>query len=89
MNNLNIYYSKDFKQQWDRLPKEIKNSAIEKEKLLKENFFHPSLRLHPLKGRLRGMWSMSVNMQYRIIIQLEEKIIVFVSIGKHDIYRNL
>ena len=89
MNNLNIYYSKDFKQQWDKLSEEIKKSAIEKEKLFKENFFHPSLRLHPLKGKLRGMWSMSVNMQYRIIFQLEDNEVVFVSIGKHDIYRNL
>ena len=89
MNNLNIYYSKDFKQQWDKLSEDIKKSAIEKEKLFKENFFHPSLRLHPLKGKLRGMWSMSVNMQYRIIFQLEDNEVVFVSIGKHDIYRNL
>lgn len=89
MNNLNIYYSRDFKEQWEKLPQEIKDSAIEKQKIFKENSLHPSLRLHPLKGKLKGMWSISINMQYRIIFQLEEKDVVFVSIGKHDIYKNL
>lgn len=89
MNNFNIYYSKDFKEQWGDLPKEIKDLAIEKEKLFKDNSLHPSLRLHPLKGKLKGLWSISISMQYRIIFQLEGKEVVFISIGKHDIYKNL
>ncbi len=89
MSELNICYSKDFKQQWDKLPQEIKDIAKEKEKLFKNGPFHPSLRLHPLKGKLKGMWSMSVNMQYRILFQMEEGEVLFVTIGKHDIYRSL
>jgi addiction module RelE/StbE family toxin len=89
MNNLSIYYSKDFKRQWDKMPQEIKRVAIEKEKIFKESYFHPSLRIHPLRGRLRGLWSMSINEGYRIIFQAEEKEVVFISIGKHDIYRSL
>lgn len=27
---------------------------------------HPSLRLHQLEGRLRGSWSVSVNMSLRV-----------------------
>jgi len=84
-----IYYSRDFKKQWRSLSEEIRDIAIEKEKIFKENSMHPSLRLHPLKGKLKGMWSISINMQYRIIFQLEGENVVFVSIGKHDIYRNL
>ncbi len=88
MKNLNIYYSRYFKKQWDKMPQEIKDLAAEKESLFKKNPLHPSLRLHPLKGKLKGLWSISVSMQYSIIFQLEEEDIVFISIGKHDIYKS-
>ncbi|MFA5729950.1 MAG: type II toxin-antitoxin system mRNA interferase toxin, RelE/StbE family [Candidatus Paceibacterota bacterium] len=84
-----IVYSSDFLNDMEGLPQEISSLALKKEKILKESPFHPSLRLHPLKGKLKGLWSMSVNMQYRIIFQLEDNEVVFISIGKHDIYRNL
>jgi len=89
MNSFNIYYSRDFKDQWDKLPQAIKGLAAEKESILKDNPLHPSLRLHPLKGKLKGLWSITVSMQYRIIFKIEGKDIIFISIGKHDIYRNL
>jgi addiction module RelE/StbE family toxin len=89
MNNLNIYYSKVFKEKWDKLSQSVKDVAIEKQKIFKDNPFHPSLRTHPLKGKLKGLWSISVNTQYRIIFQLEGDEVVFISIGKHDIYRSL
>ena len=36
--------------------------------LLEVNPFHPSLRLHKLKGRLNELHSISLNMQYRITL---------------------
>lgn len=47
---------------------------------------HPSLRLHALQGRLRGLSSVSINIAYRIVIVLEirEKEILLVDVGKHD-----
>jgi mRNA-degrading endonuclease YafQ of YafQ-DinJ toxin-antitoxin module len=38
--------------------------------LLELNPFHPSLRLHSLKGQLSGLSSVSINMSYRIVIEL-------------------
>lgn len=85
-----IYYSKKFAQQLKKLPEFIQKKAIIKEKLFVENPFHPSLRLHPLKGEYEGIWSMTINMGYRIIFERQENgDILFMSIGKHDIYRNL
>ena len=54
--------------------------------LLELNPFHPSLRLHSLEGRLGGLSSVSINIRYRIIIQLiiKEDEILLVSIGEHD-----
>jgi mRNA-degrading endonuclease YafQ of YafQ-DinJ toxin-antitoxin module len=53
--------------------------------LLERNPFHPSLRLHALKGRLAGLHSVSINLQYRIALELEvrEKEIILISIGSH------
>ena len=73
-----------------KLTKNIADIAIEKEKIFRENPFHPSLRLHELKGNLNGLWSISVNLKYRIIFKyMKNGDILFISIGKHDIYRDL
>ena len=53
--------------------------------LLEQNPLHPSLRLHPLQGKLAGLHSASISMQYRITLELElrEHEIVFVNVGSH------
>ncbi|MEN8253944.1 MAG: plasmid stabilization protein [Verrucomicrobiota bacterium] len=54
--------------------------------LLELNPHHPSLRLHPLKGRLSALHSVSINISYRITITLmiTKKSIVPVDVGTHD-----
>lgn len=54
-------------------------------RLLEKDPFHSSLRLHPLRGRLQGLHSASISMQYRITLELEvrEREILFVNIGSH------
>ncbi len=53
--------------------------------LLEQNPMHPSLRLHPLQGRLAGLHSVSISRQYRITLELEirEQEIIFVDVGAH------
>ena len=53
--------------------------------LLEQNPLHPSLRLHPLQGKLAGLHSASISMQYRITLELELRVheIVFVNVGSH------
>ena len=54
--------------------------------LLAANPHHPSLRLHPLKGRLSGLHSASINLSYRITLELlvEDERIIPVNVGDHD-----
>lgn len=54
--------------------------------LLEINPFHPSLRLHTLSGRLAGLHSVSINLSYRITIDLliQDNEIVPINIGDHD-----
>jgi len=55
-------------------------------KLLEANPHHPSLRLHPLKGKLSGLHSVSISLSYRITIELliTESEIVPINVGDHD-----
>lgn len=54
--------------------------------LLEINPHHPSLRLHPLKGKLVGLHSISINIGYRISLEMviSEQEIILVNIGTHD-----
>jgi toxin HigB-1 len=54
--------------------------------LMEINPFHPSLRLHPLKGKLQGIYSISITLSYRLTIEflIQEKEIIPINIGSHD-----
>lgn len=85
-----ILYSSKFVAELRKLPKALLMLAIKKEKIFKDNPLHPSLRLHALQGKLKGLWSISITGSYRIIFQRQANgDILFISIGKHDIYRSL
>ena len=54
--------------------------------LLEYDPHHPSLRLHSLQGNLSGLSSVSINISYRIVLELiiEGNEILLINIGKHD-----
>ena len=57
--------------------------------LLEMNPNHPSLRLHKLKGPLSNIYSVSINISYRMTMEfiMEEGIIIPIHIGSHqDVY---
>lgn len=86
----NIYYGRDFLIQFKDLPYEIQKLSAKKEVIFKDNPLHPSLRLHALKGELQGLWSISITLNYRIIFKRAPNgDIIFISIGKHDLYGSL
>ena len=55
-------------------------------KKLQKNHNDSSLKLHPLKGQLKGFYAISLTLQYRIILILiiENDKIVLTDIGTHD-----
>ncbi len=54
--------------------------------LLEFNPFHPSLRLHKLKGSPDGLHSVSINMSYRMVLEflIDGRAIIPVDVGSHD-----
>ena len=65
---------------------ELRSRYLKTLQLLELDPFHPSLRLHALKGKLQGLHSVSISIQYRITLELEirQKEILLVSVGTHD-----
>lgn len=55
--------------------------------LLEANPHHPSLRLHALRGKLVGLHSVSINLSYRITLEMivREHEIVPIDVGDHDV----
>jgi len=53
---------------------------------LRADPFEPSLRLHPLTGKLQGMQAVSMTYSYRITLtlQITEHEILLLDIGSHD-----
>jgi addiction module RelE/StbE family toxin len=82
-----IYYEPGFLKDWKKLDRRFRIAAAKTEKLFRSNPLHPSLRLHALQGKLLGLWSISVTFDLRIIFKrMENGDIVFLSIGRHEIY---
>lgn len=54
--------------------------------LLGANPHHPSLRLHALSGKLQGLHSVSINLSYRITLELliRDSQIVPINVGDHE-----
>ena len=69
-----------------KLHPEMANAYLKTLALLELNPQHPSLRLHALGGRLKGVHSVSINLSYRITLHLllSEKDIVPLNVGDHD-----
>jgi mRNA-degrading endonuclease YafQ of YafQ-DinJ toxin-antitoxin module len=55
-------------------------------RILELNPYHPALRLHQLKGKLKDLHSVSINVSYRITLEFyfDDKAIVLVNVGHHD-----
>ncbi|MEW6133855.1 MAG: plasmid stabilization protein [Pseudomonadota bacterium] len=65
---------------------ELRQQYLKTLQLLEANPFHPSLRLHPLSGKLAGLHSVSINLSHRITLELliEGGKIIPVNVGDHD-----
>ncbi len=84
-----IIYTKSYNKRASRFIKKHPDLLGQYEKtlkLLELNPSHPSLKLHELKGKLKGLHSVSINISYRITLELliSEKDIILVNVGPHD-----
>jgi mRNA-degrading endonuclease YafQ of YafQ-DinJ toxin-antitoxin module len=87
--NFTIIYTESYNKRASRFLKKHPDLISQYEKTLKileKNPDHPSLRLHQLKGKLKDLHSISINISYRITMEfyITDKEIVLVNVGHHD-----
>lgn len=71
---------------WLKKHPDLRQQYLKTLQLLEANPFHPSLRLHPLSGKLQGVHSVSINLSYRITLELliQDEQIIPINVGDHD-----
>jgi mRNA-degrading endonuclease YafQ of YafQ-DinJ toxin-antitoxin module len=65
---------------------DVLDRYIKTMEILEVDPYHPSLRLHKLQGKLQVYYSVSINMKYRVVIDLiiRDKEVIPIDIGTHD-----
>ena len=84
---MTVYFHPQFKDSYKNLPTEIKRKAEKKEIIFKKNPRDSRLKTHKLHGKLKKLWSFSIDKSYRIIFEFMGKDIIFLDIGTHSLYK--
>ena len=65
---------------------DLRQHYVKTLQLLEANPAHPSLRPHALKGKHEGLHSVSINLSYRLTLELliQDRQIIPVNVGDHD-----
>lgn len=71
---------------WLKKHPDLRSQYLKTLQLLEANPFHPSLRLHALSGKLQGVYAVSINLSYRITLELliQDEQIIPVNVGDHE-----
>ncbi len=82
-----LYTTKTFERKLKQFLKkhpELEKEIEEKLDLLIENPYHPVLKTHRLKGKLKNEFAFHLTYEYRILFVLEKDKIYLTNIGSHD-----
>jgi len=83
-----IYFTPPFLRQLRKLDPDLQEEVVEKVELFEKNPMYSGLKVHKLKGRLKGRWSFSVNYKTRIVFQyLSKNEVVLLAVGDHNVYK--
>ncbi len=84
---MDVLYAPNFVRQFKILNSSLQNEILEKIQLFKDRRNHKVLKVHALKGRLKGRFSFSVNYRFRIVFSyLSPRKAVLLAVGDHDVY---
>ena len=86
---MEITYTASFIRLLKSLPKALREEVREKINLFRDPKNHQQLKVHKLKGRLKGRYSFSVNYKTRIVFNYSDnthKEVRLDAIGDHHIY---
>ncbi len=82
---MTIRYLPKFKKQYKKLPAKLQRQFDERLRIFINDPTHPQLRVHPLKGKYAGYWSMNISGDLRALYLINgDEIIIFALIGTHS-----
>lgn len=82
---LEIFTTEEFEERYNNLPATIRKKAEKQEALFRKNPFYPSLNTEKLEPKGKQIWSFRIDKKYRIFFRfLEEKKVLFLTVGPHD-----
>lgn len=82
---MKIRYSRKFIKQLSKQPEKVQKAFYLRLRIFEEDPYDPILRQHPLKGKLKGMYSIDVTGDVRAIYEVEgDKLYLYVMIGTHS-----
>ena len=85
---MDIRFKPTFIRQFNRLETALQDEVVEKIELFKNTKNNKQLKVHKLKGRLKGRYSFCVNYQTRIVFVYKSKQeVVLLAVGDHDVYK--
>jgi mRNA-degrading endonuclease RelE of RelBE toxin-antitoxin system len=82
-----IHKTRDFINEFEKLPSETKRLYRKQEVIFKANWLDPRLHIKRIK-ELRGVYSFRITRRYRVLFYFQDTNAVFFSVGhRRDIYR--
>lgn len=80
-----IRYTNSFKKQYKKIPDKVKIQFGERLELFINDPTASQLKVHPLKGKYVGYWSLNINGDFRALFRRDgDEIIIFGLIGTHS-----
>lgn len=81
-------FSRQFRKQFHKVPREVKDRFFKRLDMFILNPFHPLLNNHALTGEFDGYRSINVNGDWRAVFREVEGGVVFEALGTHSqLYR--
>ena len=88
-NGIKVRHTARFLKSAKRLEKQLSGKLKERDRLFRQNPFHPRLNTHKLHGRWKGYWAYSVDYRYRVIFIFEDvAVVTYYEVGPHPIYES-
>ncbi|MFZ2555452.1 MAG: type II toxin-antitoxin system RelE/ParE family toxin [Minisyncoccia bacterium] len=82
---ITVEYSSRFIRTIRKIDADLQTEILEKIELLKGSDNHKRLKVHTLTGKLKGIWSFSVNYRIRVTFSKQKKdALVLETVGTHD-----
>lgn len=80
-----VKYEKSFKKQFKKLPLKLQDQFADRLELYLIDPLAQQLRVHPLRGKFVGYWSMNISGDFRALYRKDgDTITIFALIGTHS-----